>query len=366
MSDIRFILRTILLLMQIALLTGCSKKEERWQPYLFRHEGRWVAFNHIAIDSRGTRWFATSVGIRKFEGGTWTVYDASNSPVPHNSMNTIFVDSKGNVWAASWYHGVVRFDANSQSQREWTVLTKSDGLVDIYVLSIAQDREGNIWFGTFDGVSKFDPNASHNAWTSLRPENSGLPSTTVNALAVDDSGHIWFGTAPMWILSGYMGGGISKYNPEKSNRFAWTLYDTTNSGLPSNTVRAIAFDSTGSVWIGTDRGLTRFKRNNPEKDQWETFDKSSGALPSNVVNAIAVDQSGNVWVASADMGTAEAFKIGGVSVFDGTHWRTFTVANSKLQDNRALDLAVDRHGNVWICEFVGVDVYNAQGVVREE
>ncbi len=366
MSEIKLIARTKLLLMQIALLTGCSKKDERWQPYLFRHEGRWVAFNQIAIDRNGTKWFATSVGIRKFEEGTWTVYDTSNSPIPHNNINSIFVDSKGNVWAACWYHGVVHFDPSARDQRAWTVITKSDGLVDNYVLAIADDREGNVWFGTLDGASKFTPRVGQNEWTTLRPENSGLTSSTVTAIAVDDSGHIWFGTAPMWIRSVYVGGGMTKYNPYEKGPSVWTTFDTTNSGLPSNAVSAIAFDSTGSVWIGTERGLARLKRNGPEGERWKTFDKSSGALPSDVVKAIAVDQSGNVWVASADMGVAEAFKIGGVSKFDGTTWKTFTVADSRLQDNRALDLAVDRHGNVWICGFVGVDVYNIQGVVGEE
>ncbi|MEE9186750.1 MAG: two-component regulator propeller domain-containing protein [Bacteroidota bacterium] len=367
MSDSKFIRgRRFPLLILVAFLVGCSPEDERWQPYLFRHEGRWVAFHGIAIDRSGTKWFATSVGIRRFNGSTWTVYDTSNSPLLHNNINTVFVDSRGDVWAACWYHGVVRFGTGAHDQHGWSVLTKSDGLADIYVLAITEDKEGNVWFGTFDGVSKFDPTARENAWTTLRPENTGLTSTTVTALAVDDSGHIWFGTEPMWVRSGYVGGGLTSYNPYREGYSAWTTYDTTNSGLPSNAVRAMAFDSAGSVWIGTDRGLARFRPYTPDGQQWETFNSTTGALPSDVVNGIAVDQSGTVWVASADMGTAQAFKMGGVSMFDGNNWTTLTVVNSKLQDNRAIDLAVDRLGNLWICGFVGVDVYNASGVVREE
>lgn len=356
----------ILSVVNLVVLAGCSREHEQWQPYLFRHEGRWVAFNGIAIDHKETKWFATSVGIRKFDGREWTVYDTSNSPLPHNSINTVLVDRKGNVWAGSWYHGVVHFDPNVQGEPAWTVTTKSDGLVDNYVLAIAEDREGNIWFGTFDGASKLDPTTRQGAWTTLRPENSGLTSTTVTAIAVDDSGLIWFGTEPMWIRSEYKGGGVTRYNPYEKSTSAWTTFDTSNSGLPGNSVRTIAFEAAGSAWIGTNKGLSRFNYRGPGAPTWKNFNESSGALPSDVVNAVAFDRADNVWVVTADLGAAEAFKIGGISMFDGSSWKTFTVANSKLQDNRARDLAVDAHGNIWICGFVGVDVYNPQGVVEDK
>jgi ligand-binding sensor domain-containing protein len=35
----------------------------------------------------------------------------------------------------------------------------------------------------------------------------------------------------------------------------WTVYNTSNSGLPSNYVFAIAIDGQGNKWIGTDLGL---------------------------------------------------------------------------------------------------------------
>ena len=353
----------------LTLLIGCGRERERWEPFLFRHEGRWVAFHHVAIDKDGTKWFATSVGIRRFDGRTWTVYDTSNSPISHNSINTLFVDRGGNVWAACWYHGVVRFNPRADDGRAWTTFSKSDGLVDNYVHALAEDREGNIWFGTSDGVSMYSPQEGKNSWAAYRPENSGLTSSTVTAIAVDDSGEIWFGTSPMWVRSAFVGGGVVVYNPSFPTRSAWTTYDTTNSGLPSNSVRAIVIDghsAARTIWIGTEKGLSRFIPNAPEANRWERFDKSSGSLPSDVVNAIAIDRSGNVWVAAADMGVAEAFKVGGVSLFNGATWSTFTVTNSKLQDNRALDVAVDSRNNVWVCEFVGVDVYNDRGVMMDQ
>jgi ligand-binding sensor domain-containing protein len=35
----------------------------------------------------------------------------------------------------------------------------------------------------------------------------------------------------------------------------WTVYNTSNSGLPSNYVNAIAIDGQGSKWIGTSKAV---------------------------------------------------------------------------------------------------------------
>jgi ligand-binding sensor domain-containing protein len=39
----------------------------------------------------------------------------------------------------------------------------------------------------------------------------------------------------------------------------WTVYNTSNSGLPSNWVYSIAIDGQGNKWIGTDGGLAVYR-----------------------------------------------------------------------------------------------------------
>jgi ligand-binding sensor domain-containing protein len=38
----------------------------------------------------------------------------------------------------------------------------------------------------------------------------------------------------------------------------WIVYNTSNSGLPDNSVSAIAIDAQGNKWIGTLGGLAKF------------------------------------------------------------------------------------------------------------
>jgi ligand-binding sensor domain-containing protein len=71
----------------------------------------------------------------------------------------------------------------------------------------------------------------------------------------------------------------------------WTVYNTSNSGLPGNYVQAIAIDEGGNKWIGTDGGLAKFDGVN-----WTVYKTSNSGLPSNWVTSIAIDGQGNKWI----------------------------------------------------------------------
>jgi ligand-binding sensor domain-containing protein len=62
--------------------------------------------------------------------------------------------------------------------------------------------------------------------------------------------------------------GCKKKNPTQSNpsQSNWTTYNTSNSGLASNEVFAVAIDSSGNKWFGTGGGVSRFDGVN-----WTTY-----------------------------------------------------------------------------------------------
>jgi ligand-binding sensor domain-containing protein len=78
-------------------------------------------------------------------------------------------------------------------------------------------------------------------WTVYNTANSGLPSDTICGLAIDAKGNIWSGC--------WNGVGLTKFDGE-----AWTVYDTENPGLPHNGIVRLAIDTQGNVWIGTYGG----------------------------------------------------------------------------------------------------------------
>src|SRR6187399_1298028 len=58
--------------------------------------------NQLNIDSTGNKWIAfASIGLGKFDGISWTVYNSGNSGLPSDSVTAIEFDAAGNFWSGS-------------------------------------------------------------------------------------------------------------------------------------------------------------------------------------------------------------------------------------------------------------------------
>jgi ligand-binding sensor domain-containing protein len=65
--------------------------------------------------------------------------------------------------------------------------------------------------------------------------------------------------------------------------------------------------------------------------------------PINWARKIFVDNSNNIWFTSWD----------GVAKFDGSSWKTYTMANAQLPDDKTLGVFVDSKNKIWIGTFEG-------------
>jgi ligand-binding sensor domain-containing protein len=82
-------------------------------------------------------------------------------------------------------------------------------------------------------------------------------------------------------------------------------------------------------------------------ENWTVFDTDNG-LVNNFVQAIATEPFGNnVW-----FGTK-----GGVSVFDGSNWTSYTVKDGLISNN-ILSIMIDKNGVVYLCTDNGIMTYN--------
>jgi diguanylate cyclase (GGDEF)-like protein len=68
--------------------------------------------------------------------------------------------------------------------------TAEDGLPQITVLTLAQDRRGYLWVGTQNGIARFDGRRFH----SFNRASTGLDLTMPTASLADAEGAVWFGT----------------------------------------------------------------------------------------------------------------------------------------------------------------------------
>jgi len=136
------------------------------------------------------------------------------------------------AWALDPAKPFPQYVANS-----WSI---QDGLPQISVLSIAQDREGYIWVGTQDGLARFDGVHFTTFTPRVEPE---LPGIWVRALLLGRDGRLWIGTYKG--LAVYSQGAFRAVRP--ADRAAYPMLD----------VRAIAQLADGTVLVATTTGVMR-------------------------------------------------------------------------------------------------------------
>lgn len=130
----------------------------------------------------------------------------------------------------------------------------------------------------------------------------------------------------------------------------WTIYNSTNSPLPDNTIRAIEFDQSGNTWIGTDKGLAKFDGTN-----WTVLDSSNSGLPVNEIRSIAVDVASRLWV-----GTMQA----GFAIYNGINWVNYNTTNSLLADDQVRCISFDTQDSAWLGTSGGVVYLSDEGWIN--
>lgn len=252
----------------------------------------------LGVAPSGKIWFGTNAGgASTYHKGNWRTYFPMHGLADYWVYAFAF-DKSARVWLGTW-DGVSLFDPATA-----TFTTYREELVNVWVYGIDIDRSGRVWFGTEGGVSMLE-GGKWRAWTHdhglgagnpahLPPSaNTGLGTKSrhdlsigaggqgsynpnyVFSVKVDTTGRgIWFGT---W------GGGVSLFDGKSK----WTSY-TTADGLAGNVVYSIAQQADGTLWFGTNRGVSRF-----DGRKWMTMRRG---LPSQHVYAIAAADDGTVWV----------------------------------------------------------------------
>jgi ligand-binding sensor domain-containing protein/two-component sensor histidine kinase len=160
---------------------------------------------------------------------------------------------------------------------------------------------------------------SHQAWVT----ESGLPQNTVHAIAQTPDGYIWIGTEE----------GLARFDGVK-----FTVFDKQHTPeLKSNYIRALLADRQGALWIGTAEGLVRLLGG-----KFTAFTTNEG-LPSNTIQAVYEDRAGNLWVATAT----------GLALFKSGELTTFTT-RERLIGGSIQALFEDAAGALWIATPFGV------------
>lgn len=228
----------------------------------------------------GDIWIAAFDGVFRYDG---KAFSNITSKVSSARFFSILEDRKGIFWFGSIGFGVYAYDGKT-----FRNFTTYDGLVSNEIVSIYEDKIGNIWFGANGGVSCYDGKTFRNfiidedtmiADTSKKPSINFTPKEKhsgtgieVNAIIEDQKGQFWFATRGHTFI----------YDGK-------TFTTVTHHDKPFTNVRWVIEDKKGNIWLGGQDGLWRYDGNifvNITKD---------------FVGYIYEDKSGNIWTSSQNM-----------------------------------------------------------------
>jgi len=208
-------------------------------------------------------WMGTTKGLFHGALGKQPV-PIANVPGP---VVSIVEDREGNVWAATWGHGLYRV-----SKGQHKAVKCVDGVPDDFVHSLFEDREGSLWIGSRAGLSRW----SSGPIAPFGPEE-GLAGRFFSA-AIGDGNAMWFGT--------WRSGLYRRSNDGTVEKIALPAPDL------NFLVRAMAAGKDGSLWLSDWNRLHRY-----DGRRWNPVQLGGTVAQPQTV---AVDAAGGLWVGSAN------------------------------------------------------------------
>ncbi|PCH98662.1 MAG: hypothetical protein COB85_01255, partial [Bacteroidetes bacterium] len=197
-------------------------------------------------------------------------------------------DKYGNIWFGTYGGGVSRFNGLSFEN-----FTTEDGLANNQVNKIIKDKDDNLWFCTDGGVSFLSVAFLNREDTSSQTfinytEEHGLAGNNVWTGLEDKDGTMWFGTNEG--LSQMVGASVTGTK---------SLFINSKLGLSHNVVRSLLQDNNGIYWIGTESGLTRYDPSESKGDNYSYFSTKHG-LDNDFIWSIFEDLEGNIWIGTGE------------------------------------------------------------------
>nr|WP_294899194.1 hybrid sensor histidine kinase/response regulator transcription factor [uncultured Pedobacter sp.] len=235
----------------------------------------------ISIDHEGKVWVGShDGGLDYFDKKTGKfVHYAPNPNNPFlRNIYSLLHDSQGRFWAGTLNKGLYLYDNDKKAFRSLMRNNEKPHLNETNITSLFEDSRGAVWVSTNKGLyllAKKTENFKHlNGAYGLK-----IDRDNVNFVQEDHRKRIWIGTYDK---------GLILY--DQRNKKQQAIY-TEKNGLPSNNVLGLLEDSSGTFWISTNNGLSRY-----DGRSFINYSTEDG-LPGNVfnINSYLKDSKGQMY-----------------------------------------------------------------------
>ncbi|GGM75178.1 hypothetical protein GCM10010967_03430 [Dyadobacter beijingensis] len=260
-------------------------------------------------------------------------------------VRAVLPEANGNVWAAAANGVFLKLNRESK----WNAVLPDSANGPAFAL--AQDASGTMYMGVWNGLYQYKNGVATKMNGPTGPV-SAICTDARNVHAIGPNG-FWTGNAKgfikqnaaiarsvrdvvsdgkngLWIASDV---GIYHWTPESLEHF----YQT--GALIAGYAKGLAFNHDGKLWIGGLGGVTI--QNNGKK---EAELRPENGIPSTYVTAVRRAPDSSMWVGT-QTGVVRFRKDGSRSLLFSRRW---------LLDDQVNDIAFDSEGNAWIATPQGV------------
>lgn len=341
-------------------------------------------------DSRGFLWFATDIGLSRFDGirftnfkcdendslslpedvitqiyeisvnellintlsGKLTIYDYRTGDfvklsykkpwIKNHNISSFFRDSNDNYWFTTSL-GLLKVDKKFNFIKEYRIPGKVQGHhLSNFVNVICEDIKGIFWLGMFyRGVVRFDPLKEI---YDEKKVSHFIPHVQVRAIvAPSNSEFVYIATA---------GEGLFKVNVHNFSHTQWyNKKNIVDNSFPSNIISDICVQNDETLWVGSTEGISRFElKNNLITSYSHDSDKPYSLINNNVYHILS-DKDGILWVST----------FGGISKLNLSPPRFSKLDVNKslpnlLSSNKVVGIHKDGEHNLWIATSKGIDL----------
>lgn len=220
-------------------------------------------------------------------------------------------------------------------------LGQEQGLPNAIATAMAEDGQGFLWVGTLGGLARWD-GYRFKVYKGDAQRPGALPDNYVQSLHGDAAGRLWVGTSAA---------GLLRYDPA-ADRFT-PIPVGGPQGLSHVSVRQIADDGAGGLWVVTDGGLDHL---DPASGRIEHASVAGGWAEAAGARVWAVlrDRRGQLWLGSA----AGLFRRSAA----GAPLQRVPLAAEREVQPQAQALAQDSAGQIWAGTLhEGVFVLGSEG-----
>lgn len=204
------------------LLIEADVSEKTYYYTYLLDDGGDFNINAIAIDSSGSKWLATDIGLFKQTSGVVTRISLSDIQ-DFDTITTVAIDYDNTVWIGTNNNYILSMNSYGL---EWFKITEGNNRV----FSIKVDSENNKWIGVTgdqSGIYAFN----HSVFDTLELNSFGNKNSSIT---IDNLDRVWIASGGDY-LSMYDGNNIIRFGKE--------------DGIACNNISSIYNDINNNIWV---------------------------------------------------------------------------------------------------------------------